>query len=110
MDGEFDPVSYIMGRDSGGGTHEEIVPGTDPSITGVANTVYICGEVATLSITPPESGIIDVVFESGSTPTVLTLPNTVVMPDWWTGVEASRIYEISIMDGTLAVVTSWASS
>lgn len=82
------------------------VTGTDPSITGVANTRYVCGEVYTLSITPPQTGTIDVRFTSGSTATILTLPNTVKMPEWFS-VEASRIYEISITDGVYGAVMSW---
>ena len=93
----------------GGGTQVDVT-GDDPVISGAANTFYSCGEVDSLSITPPESGIVDILFTSGSTPTVLTLPDTVVMPDWWAGVEANRTYEISILDGVWAVVTSWANS
>ena len=82
------------------------VTGTDPSITGVANTRYICGEVYTLSITPPQTGTIDVLFTSGSTATILTLPNTVKMPAWFS-VEANMIYEINITDGVYGAVMSW---
>ena len=82
------------------------VTGSTPTIVGVPNTRYVCGQVTSLSITPPASGIIDVVFTSGSTLTVLTLPNTVKMPEWFE-VEASRTYELSIMDGVYGAVTSW---
>lgn len=85
----------------------ETVTGSTPSITGVANTRYICGEVSTLSITPPNSGIIDVIFTSGTSPTILTLPNTVIMPDWFS-VEASTTYEINIADGVYGTVMAWA--
>ena len=84
------------------------VSGTDPVIIGVADTRYICGEVYTISITPPQSGIIDVVFESGSTPAVLTLPNTVKMPAWFDGtLSANTVYEINIMDGIYGAVMTW---
>ena len=82
------------------------VSGTTPSITGVANTRYICGEVSTISITPPNSGIIDVIFTSGATAATLTLPNTVMMPEWFE-VEANTVYEINIADGVYGSVMSW---
>lgn len=98
------------GSGGGGGTHEEPVSGSTPAITGKDGTRYICGEVSTLSITPPQTGIISVVFESGSTPTILTVPNTVVFSDGFdpTDLEANTVYEINIADGTLGVVASWA--
>ena len=85
------------------------VSGTTPSITGVANTRYICGEVSTISITPPASGIIDVVFTSGSQAAVLTLPGTVKMPEWFE-VETNTIYEINIADGIYGSVMAWAAT
>lgn len=86
------------------------VTGTDPVITAEANTRYVCGEVYTISITPPASGICDVTFTSGSTAAVLTVPNTVKFPSWFdaTTLETNTIYEINIADG-LAAVMSWAS-
>lgn len=85
------------------------VSGTTPSITGTSGMRYICGEVATLSITPPVSGIIDVIFTSGSTPTVLTVPNTVKFPEWFdpTSLVADTVYEINIADGVYGAVMSW---
>lgn len=86
------------------------VSGTTPSITGVADTRYVCGEVETLSITPPASGIVDVIFQSGDTPTVLTLPNTVQFAGDFdpTDLDANATYEINIMDGVYGVATVWA--
>lgn len=85
------------------------VTGTTPSITGESNHRYICGEVSTISITPPASGIIDVIFTSGTTAAVMTVPNTVVFPAWFdaTSLEASTTYEINIADG-YGVVAKWA--
>ena len=91
----------------------ETVSGTTPSITGAANHRYVCGEVSTLSISTPASGIIDVIFESGSTPTVLTVtPPTGMTMKWANGfdptsLEADTVYEINIMDGVYGVVASW---
>lgn len=83
------------------------VTGTDVEIVGDPNCRYMCGELYTLSITPPSAGTIDVVFTSGSTPTVLTVPSTVKFPAWWDGVEADTVYEICIMDGVYAGVSTW---
>ena len=93
-----------------GSTGTVDVTGTTPSITAVENTRYVCGEVATLNFTPSSSGICIVRFTSGSTPTVLTVPNTVVFPEWFdaTDLEASRVYEICITDGIYGAVMSWA--
>ena len=81
------------------------VSSTDPVITAKSGVRYVCGECATLTFTPPASGICDVTFTSGATATVLTLPSTVVMPDGFE-IEANKRYEINIMDG-LGVYQSW---
>ena len=83
------------------------VSGTAPVITAVSGVRYVCGEVATLDFTPCATGICDVIFTSGSTPTVVTLPNTVKFPDGAFTVEANKTYEINVMDGVYGVVMSW---
>ena len=83
------------------------VSGTDPTVAAEENTRYICGELLSLSFTPCQSGICDIRFTSGSTLTVLTLPSTVKMPDWFE-VETNHTYEISIMDGVYGTVMSWS--
>ena len=85
----------------------ENISGTTVTITGEPNTRYVCGEVLSISITPPQTGTIDVFFTAGSTVPVLTLPNTVVMPEWWTGVESGYTYEIVITDGVYGSVMAW---
>lgn len=88
------------------------VTGTNPVIQAEENTRYICGEVSTLDITLPASGIVDVVFTSGSTPTVLTItPPTGQTVKWANGfdptnLDADTTYEINIMDG-LGVAVGW---
>ena len=82
------------------------VSGTDPVIEAEENIRYVCGEVATLSFTPSATGTCDVIFTSGSTPTVVTLPSTVKMPEWY-AIAANRTYEINISGGVYGVVTSW---
>ena len=83
------------------------VSGTAPVITALSGVRYVCGEVATLDFTPCVSGICDVVFTSGSTPTVVTLPNTVKFPDGAFTAEANKTYEINILDGVYGVVMAW---
>ncbi|HAE24587.1 MAG TPA: hypothetical protein DCG33_04540 [Prevotellaceae bacterium] len=83
------------------------VSGTTPTITALSGVRYVCGEVATLDITPCASGICDIVFTSGSTATVLTLPNTVKFPDGTFTPEANTTYEINIMDGVYGAVMAW---
>lgn len=91
------------------------VSGSTPSITAMSGVRYICGECSTLSITAPASGCIDVVFESGSTPTVLTVTSSktgVTAIKWANGfdptsLEADTTYEINILDGEFGVVGSW---
>jgi len=91
------------------------VSGTTPTITGKAGIRYVCGEVSTLSITAPESGCIDVVFTSGSTPTVLTVTSAktgVTAIKWMNGfdptsLDADTTYEVNILDGKLGVAGSW---
>lgn len=83
------------------------VIGTTPTINAETGARYICGEVTSLTFNPCAFGICDVRFTSGTTPTVLTLPQTVKMPSWWVGTEANKTYEISISDGVYGVVMSW---
>lgn len=84
------------------------VSGTDPVITGKAGIRYICGECATLTFTPPASGIVDIVFESGTTPTVLSGVSNIKWPSWFNpeSLQPSVTYELNIMDGR-GVVGVW---
>lgn len=88
------------------------VTGTTPTITALPGIRYVCGEVSTLTVNLPASGIVDVVFESGSTATVLTItPPTGVTLKWANGfdpssLDANTTYEINICDG-LGVAVGW---
>ena len=88
------------------------VSGTAPTINAKAGIRYVCGEVLSLDITLPASGVVDVVFTSGSTKTVLTItPPTGQTIKWANGfdpenLDADTTYEINIMDG-LGVAASW---
>ena len=90
----------------GVGMGVEQVSGTTPTITAVMNTRYVCGEVTTLSITPPAQGSCEVIFTVGNYLTALTLPSTVKMPEWFM-IETNRIYDIIITDGIYGAVMSW---
>ena len=85
---------------------EITVSGTTPTITAAANTRYKCGEVTSLTFNPPAEGVTEVIFSSGSTPTALTLPATVKMPEWFV-IESGYTYAISIENATYGTVTSW---
>lgn len=82
------------------------VTGTDPVIQASRNARYMCGEVLSLDFTPCASGLCEVIFTSGSSVTVLTLPETVKMPEWFE-VEAGHVYDISIVDGVYGAVMVW---
>ena len=88
------------------------VTGTTPTITALPGVRYVCGEVTTLDITLPASGVVDVTFESGSTATVLTITPPSGQTVRWangfdpTALEANTTYEINVMD-SLGVATSW---
>lgn len=93
----------------------ETVSGATPSIIGVKDTRYICGEVSAISITAPESGCIDVTFKSGATPAALTVSSekTGVTAIKWaagfdpTSLDANTTYEINILDGEYGVAGKW---
>ena len=109
-DSAKDAIKSMLGIDLASGNIQN-VSGTTVTITGESNARYICGEVATITITPPATGTLIVRFTSGSTATVLTLPNTVKMPVWFdsTSLEEDTIYELSITDGVYGAVMSWAA-
>jgi len=89
------------------------VSGTTPTINALPGVRYVCGEVATLDIILPASGIVDVTFESGTTATLLTVtPPTGQKIEWANGfdpdkLDAETTYEINIMDG-LGVAGAWS--
>lgn len=101
-------IAYMDMDGSASPADEVAVSGANPVIKAGKNTYYVCGELQTLSFTPNAKGICAVRFTSGTTATILTVPNTVKFPDWFSGtLEANRIYEISILDGVYGAVMSW---
>lgn len=89
------------------------VVGATPTVNAKAGVRYICGEVSTLDITLPEYGIVNVMFTSGSTPTVLTIvPPSEYAVRWSNGfdpsvLEANTVYEIIVRDGQFASAYAW---
>ena len=91
------------------------VSGSTPNITAKSGIRYVCGECATLDINVPATGDVEVIFISGSTPTVLTItPPTGVTEVQWangfdaTALEANARYDIIITDGEWGLAASWA--
>lgn len=82
------------------------VTGQNPVIVAESNHRYMCSEVLSLDFTPCASGICEVIFTSGSSVTVLTLPETIKMPEWFE-VETNHTYEISVVDGVYGAVMVW---
>lgn len=84
------------------------VSGTTPTIVAKSGIRYVCGEVASLDFTPCASGICDVVFTSGTTPTVLVVPSTIKWANGFdpSSLDADTTYELNIMDG-LGVCGTW---
>lgn len=87
------------------------VEGTEPEISAESNTLYMCGEVTSVSFTPPASGVAEIIFTSGGTAASLTLPETVLLPDGFdpSALETDTIYEISVLNGVYVAVLSWAA-
>lgn len=87
------------------------VSGADPTILADIGVKYVCSTLNTLSFTPCPIGDCEVIFTSGSTPTVLTVPNTIKWPSWFdlTTLETNTIYDIIVSDGIYGVVTTWPS-
>lgn len=89
------------------------VSDTTPTITCLPGVRYVCGEVSTITISPPATGCVDVVFTSGSTPAVLTVTPPAGMTMRWAGgfdpnaLEADTVYEVNILDGCLGVAAAW---
>ena len=85
------------------------VSGSTPTISAVPNARYICGEVSSLSFTPCGSGVCEVIFTSGSTPTSLTVPITVKWSDDFdpSDLDASTTYALNILNGTMGVAAKW---
>jgi len=87
------------------------VTGTNPTINGEANTIYLCGEVSTISVTPPATGMIGVRFRSGSSVALLNIPSSVRWPASFDpyALQTNTVYELNILDGIYGAVIAWTS-
>lgn len=91
-----------------GNKPREVIAASSASIPPLSpNTLYVyTGDAAALNITlaaPANNNVENeyhFIFNSGSTPTTLTLPNTIRQPDGFT-VEANHVYEVSILEGNM---------
>ena len=92
-------------------TRTSVLSTYTPTIAAENNYIYKCNYqyVTSLTISSfPATGDWVVRFTSGSTATVLTVPNTLHMPDGF-AVEANKRYEINVSDG-YALVASWSTT
>lgn len=90
---------------------ERVVEVSDAEITlsPEANAVYVCGEVSALTLSDfPAGGSFVLVFTSGAEATVLTVPQTLVMPEAFL-VDANTRYEINVRDG-YALAAGWPAT
>ena len=83
------------------------ISGTTPTIAMEGNHKYTCGELDTLTLTPPATGVAVVVFTSGATATVLTSTD-ITWPEWFDpdDLETDTVYMFSVSDG-LGGVGKW---
>lgn len=84
---------------------------SDVTIAPEAETRYIFGELLSLTVSDwPSIGIVDIMFETGDTPTVLTIPEDTLFPDWmaidYHNLEQNTTYELSVEDKK-AVIIAW---
>lgn len=106
-------VTVTIPEGSGGTVRIEKLS-TDTTVELEPNKLYIFPEMAELTITlaePSDTSIVSeyhFVFQSGATATTLTIPDTVKLPSNFS-VDASKIYEVSILEGCLCA-QSWAVS
>ena len=86
----------------GGAQTEEVVTvdGATPTIQPEPNTIYNCGELASLTISnPPATGAWSVVFTSGSTATDCDFPDSLQWQnDTVPTINANKTYEIIVKD------------
>ena len=105
-------VTIPEGSGGSGGTVRIEKLSTDTAVGLEPNKLYIFPEMEELTITlaePTDTAVASeyhFVFQSGATATTLSLPDTIKLPSGFT-VDASKIYEISILEGCLCA-QSWA--
>ena len=81
-------------------TNYVTLSGTIVTQTGADNTMYLCGELAELTFTAPQTGMTAIRFSSGTTHTVATFTNVTWLNGFDpTAIEASKTYEVNILNG-----------
>ena len=107
--GEYTTINYVNNNFQRK-SEPVIVPQTETTVTINPNVLNVWGEVTTLTITlaagdPTKYNEYMIQFESGASPTTLTLPNTV---EWLTdaAIEANTTYQISIVNN-LGIMEGW---
>lgn len=104
--GETASARLISPRD--GGRVVELT-GTEPVIRPEDGVVYECGELSRLTLTDvPAKGSFLVIFRSGQTAAVLTVPQSLKLPEGFS-VAANTRCELHVRDG-YALAGSWAVS
>ena len=99
-------VTIPEGSGGSGGTARIEKLSTDTAVELESNKLYVFPEMTSLTITlatPSNTAIANeyhFVFQSGSTATTLTIPDTIKVPSGFS-VDANKIYEISILEGCL---------
>lgn len=88
VDSSFSPLS-----------HRIEMANTDINVSLNPDNIYIFPEIPSLTINLVKSGHYHFIFQSGSTPTILTLPSFVKSD---LSVESNRIYEVSILENLVA--------
>ena len=85
---------------------------TEAEIIATANTKYKCGELVTLNFMPCESGVCEVMFVSGETPTELTVPDTVCWAGDFdsTALKPNATYRLRVEDGALGEAVIWTAN
>lgn len=97
---------------SSGGTVRVEKGSTDTAVELEPGKLYVFPEMSELSLTfaaPADTTVANeyhAIFRSGVTATVLTLPDTIKVPSGFS-VEASKVYELSVLEGCLCA-QSWA--
>ena len=86
-----------------------IVSGATPTISPQNHVEYVCGTLTSLTVSsPPVTGSYVIKFDSGSTATTTTIPNTIHGLESFAA-EVNTHYEINVEDN-YAVIGSWAVS
>ena len=88
------------------GFKKVVVSETNPVITAQEGYKYICGEVVSLRFTPSNVGVCGVMFTTGNTAPILTIPSSVELPEWFdpNNLDTNTAYEITVVDGTNGAV------